>query len=51
MRLVVAVKALKNLHTLGLLTPIRTCEYKLSDAGQARLDSSATTLGMEARDG
>lgn len=34
-----ATKALKDLHALGLLTPIRTCEYRLSDAGQARLDS------------
>ena len=34
-----ATKALKDLHALGLLAPIRTCEYKLSDAGQARLDS------------
>ena len=34
-----ATTALKVLHALGLLTPIRTCEYKLSDAGQARLDS------------
>lgn len=34
-----AAKALRDLHALGLLTPIRTCEYRLSDAGQARLDS------------
>jgi hypothetical protein len=34
-----ATKALKDLHALGLLMPIRTCEYRLSPAGQERLDS------------
>lgn len=29
------------LHKLGLLMPIRICEYRLSDAGQAWLDLRA----------
>lgn len=32
---------LSALHRLGLLTPIRVCEYRLSDAGQAWLDLRA----------
>jgi Mn-dependent DtxR family transcriptional regulator len=39
-----AAKALKDLHALGLLTPIRICEYKLSDAGLAWLDAHRRTL-------
>lgn len=39
-----AAKALKDLHALGLLTPIRFCEYKLSEAGQAWLDAHRKPL-------
>lgn len=35
-----AIKVLKDLHGLSLLTEVvRGCEYRLSDAGQAWLDS------------
>jgi len=36
---------LKRLHTLGLLEPIRTCEFKLSNAGQAWLDARLPNHG------
>lgn len=36
---------LAALHKLGLITPIRSCEYKLSDAGQAWLDLRAKDVG------
>lgn len=34
-----AISQLKHLHGLGLLTPIRTCEFVMSDAGDRWLDN------------
>ena len=34
-----AIKQLKALHELGLLTPMRICEYRLTAAGQMWLDN------------
>lgn len=43
-----AKSCLARLHSkLGLLDPIRTCEYKLSAAGQAWLDIHVRPLGGE----
>ena len=40
-----AVGQLKHLHSLGLLKPIRTCEFVMSNAGDMWLDNHDSVHG------
>ncbi len=40
-----AIKQLRALHILGLLTPVNICEYKLTATGKTWLDNQRSRAG------